>query len=377
MSVPRSSELDDTRDDLLHSDAGEPTDLSLGEFARRLFRFFHNKDTGLTLILAMAVLTLLGTLVMQVPDQVLDDPAAYAHWIEDVRPKYRGWTDVLKTLQLFNVFSSIWFAIVAIALSLSIVACTVHRLPQLWRNARAPHTHVTEHFFDHARQHATVRVPLAPELAMERVQEQFRGRRYRTIADQSGSGPNLYADAHRYAPFGTAIAHAAFVIILIGVLISSTFGFTDTGFTVTVGERAEVGHDTGLAIELRSFSDTYYPSGQPQDYVSDVVLFENGTQVASQVVRVNEPLRWNGVGFYQTFFGVAAVMTVTDGQGATIHTGGVPLQWQTDDGVQYGELALPGDLTAYVIAAGAGKVTLELYDARSDTAVGSTTVVQG
>lgn len=377
MSDTRTTETDETGADALHDDAGERADLSVGEFFGRIYRLFHNKNTGLTLILAMAVLTLLGTLLVQAPDSVLDDPAAYAHWVDQLRGKYRGWTGVLSALNLFNVFGSIWFKLVTIALSLSIVACTVHRLPQLWRNARAPHTHVSEHFYDHARQHATISVPVSPDQALERVTSAFRGRRYRTIVDPRGPGLNLYADAHRYAPFGTAVAHAAFVIILLGVLVSSTMGFKETEFTVTVGERADVGHETGLTIELASFTDTYFEDGQPKDYASDVVLFENGAQVASGVIRVNEPLRWKGVSFYQSYFGVAAVMTVTDELGAAVYSGGVPLQWQTDAGVQYGELTLPDGSTAYVISSGAGQVDVELYDASVDTPVGTATVVQG
>src|SRR5450759_708932 len=63
----------------------------------------------LWLILAMGLLSLAGTLLVQAPAGMSADPTAYAGWLASIHSKYGGWTPVLDKLGLFAVFTSIWF----------------------------------------------------------------------------------------------------------------------------------------------------------------------------------------------------------------------------------------------------------------------------
>lgn len=359
-------------------------DVAPADVLRRVYAFFHNKRTGLVLILAMVVLTLLGVLIAQAPAGVRENPEAYASWLESVRPRYRGWTDILSALGIFRMFSSIPFLAVTSLLALSILACSAHRTPLLWRAATQPHTHVSDSFFSHGRLHRTVGVPASPEQAMAQVRAALR--RFRVIEDGNGPGLNVYADQYRFAPFGTVVAHVAFVVILVGVLITSNFGFEEPSFTVSVGSTAEVGHDTGLALEVTAFRDEYHPDGTPKDYASDVILLEDGDQVAAQTIRVNQPLTWDGVTFNQAFFGIAAELSVLDADGAVLHDTGVPLRFSTEDGLYtYGVVTLQ-DVEVFVITAasgqadrtiGAGEARIEVYPVGQMEPLASQVVAQG
>lgn len=158
------------------------------------------------------------------------------------------------------------------------------------------------------------------------------------------------------------MAHAAFVVILLGVLVTSQFGFRLQEFPVTIGTQRAVGQDTGLSIEARSFSDTYYPDDRPADYVSNLVLFKDGQQIASQDVRVNTPLRHDGVTIYQSYFGVAAVVRVTDSAGTVLFDGGVPMQYATEDGRHvFGSITLPNsDMKLFVVSAASGRTDAQV-----------------
>lgn len=362
-------------------------DVAPADLVRRVYAFFHNKRVGLALILALGLLTLLGVLFTQAPDAARDDPQAWAAWLDQVRPRYRGWTDPLAALGVFSMFSSWWFRITTLMLVLSIIACTTHRAPLLWRQAMRPHTHATDSFFDHARLHGSVDLSVAPGEALETVRTRLAARRFRATVTERDGGIDVYADRHRLAPFGTVIAHLAFVIILVGVFVTSTFGYRDDSFTVPVGSRVEVGHDD-LAVEAAAFSDTYNPDGSPADYVSHLVLYSDGQQVAEQVVRVNAPLRWGGWSFNQASFGTAAQVLVTDASGATVLDAGVPLEWVTaDENQTYGKIVLPGTaLELYIVTPASGKVgaeiaagqaRLEVYPVDSSQALASQVVDQG
>ena len=323
----------------------------------RLWRFFISMRTGLLLILALGVLSLLGTLVSQAPADLAKDPQAYAAWVETMKPRYGGWTTVLNTLGLFSVFASVWFKGITVLLTTSILACSVNRAPRLWKLAFSPRTRMGETFFTHAPLRASILVPAGPDGAIDSVNKVLRSHRFRTVMDPDDNGQNLYADKFRWGPFGTVIAHVSFVVILLGFFLSATTGFKDTGFTVPVGEKVAVGHETGLTIEAKSFSDTYYPDGSPKEYSSELVLYKDGAVVQKKTVMVNHPMDFEGVSFYQSFYGVAAAMKVTDAAGKQIYAGAVPLVWTSKDGQHsIGQFTLPGKkMSVYVVGAASGK----------------------
>lgn len=354
----------------------------------RLWRFFISMRTGLLLILGLGLLSLIGTLLAQVPAGLQADPAAYTSWVASVHSKYGGWTPVFDKLGFFSIFTSIWFKGMTVLLTTSILACSVNRAPRLWKIAFHPRTRMGETFFTHAPLRANVLVTAAPDQAMDDVREVLKSHRFRTIADPDDNGLNMYADRFRWGPFGTVVAHLSFVVILLGFFLSATTGFKDTQFTAPVGSKVAVGHETGLTVEAKSFSDVYYPDGSPKDYASDLVLYKNGVQVERKTVRVNQPMKFGGVSFYQSFFGVAAAMKVQDAAGATVFGDAVPLVWASDDGKHsIGKFDIAGKgFSVYVIdnASGqtdpnikAGQIQLEVHQDGKDDPVATQVVDQG
>lgn len=324
---------------------------------RKVYRFFHNKFVGLALILAMAILSLLGTLIAQAPAGVLDDPASAQQWLDSVRPRFGGWTGVLHFLGFFNLYKSIPFLTVVALLALSIIACTTHRVPLLWKRATRPQLHVTDGFFVHARYRADRTLPVAPERVEAVARRALKGRRFRVLDDERGPGINLYADRYRWGPFGTAIAHASFVIILMGFVVSAFWGL-DTHLNIPVGTTAAVGNGTPYEVEAVSFQDEYNEDGRPIDYVSHLVIHEGGQPVAEQdEVRVNEPLRHEGVKYHQASYGIAAIVRVTEGA-TELYSGGVPLQWTSRDGTNaLGRFEIPErDLEVIVVTPASGRM---------------------
>lgn len=351
-------------------------DISPKDLFRRIYRLFHNKRFGLWLIFAMTFLSLVGVLFDQVPAEVRADPGRYREFLEQVHPKFRGWTYPLSMLGVFHMFSSWPFRIVNLLLVLSIIACTTHRLPTLWRNATKPHTHVREGFFDHARTHRTSVVAGDAQQLYAEAKSKLAAKRFRVIEDNRDAteGLNLYADRYRWMPLGTALAHTAFCLILLGVLVTNNTGFHEEEFTVPIGMGPQaVGHGTNLAVEAKSFTDSYHDDGSPMDYAADVVLWEDGKPVKEHLLKVNSPLKQGRIMFNQSYFGFAADMTVKDAAGKEILHTGVPLQYATDDQLQnYGRQALPDGRMIVVIAPasgqidaqiGPGQVMVDLYDA--------------
>ena len=89
--------------------------VSPNEVLERLWHLFISMRFGLVLMLILALFTLAGTLLAQAPAGMRSDPQAYAAWLESIRPRYGGWTNVLETIGFLDIedgkaSASIWRA---------------------------------------------------------------------------------------------------------------------------------------------------------------------------------------------------------------------------------------------------------------------------
>lgn len=328
----------------------------------RIFRLLTSMRVALVLLLGLALMTLAGTLLAQVPADIKADPQSYAGWIDSMRPKYGGWTSVLKTFGFFSVFSSIPFMGTMALLSTSVLACSARRAPGVWRVATRPRMIMTEKFFERAPHRARIVSHAGPDAALSEVRAAFRSHRFRTVIERDGDAVHVCADRFRWGPFGRIIAHVSFVVILVGAVIGATWGFRNESFAVPVGTKMNVGHGTGLAVKAKSFSDSYYASGAPRDYASELVLYKNGAPVKAQTTRVNHPMHYDGVTFYQSFFGAAAAVRVKTADGQVVFDRGVPLLFDTTNGKdRIGQFKLPKQgLSVFVVGPASGEVDPEI-----------------
>ena len=308
-----------------------------------LWHLLSSMRVAIVIMLGIAILGVIGSLLMQLPAEAIADPARRTLWLDSVRPRYGGWTDVFNTLQWFEVFSSILFRLLVAALTISLIACSVHRIPGVIRTARNPRIDVGPAFFEHAPQHEAI---VARRSAVETrgiVEGVFKGRRYRVLSTDDGT-VHLYADRFRWAPASGIVGHLSLVLIMLGAIVGGMYGYRNPEFMVSEGETLPVAAQAGPALQVLDFTDKYDPAtGRPIDYASEVVLLKDGQEVKRQTVRVNDPLRYDGLTFYQAFFGASAAMTVKDKDGnVVLQSTGVPLAYKTEEGRKFGVLAIPG-----------------------------------
>ncbi|MSS84080.1 cytochrome c biogenesis protein ResB [Actinomycetaceae bacterium WB03_NA08] len=357
------------------------------EFFLWIYRFFYSKTVGLILILLFAVMAVIGALVIQAPPGTMKDPSAAASFLDQVRPSFGGWTSILAFLGFFNIFTSIPFYVVIGMLAASITACTVHRIPELWRRVHTPRLHVSPTFFTKARYRGEVHVEASQEEALAVAAQVLGTQHYRVLTDDRDPEHARYADRNARSGIGTVLAHASFIMILLAFVVSSTWGIEED-LSIPVGGSVEVGHNTKLSLEVTAFSDTYTEEGRPADYVSHVILTDDGEKVAEQDVRVNSPLVYDGLKFHQVTFGIAADVSVTDLDGNELFSQAVPLKWTSSDGANaIGKFTIPdSDIEVVVVTPASGRVdsdlaagtaAFELYSLNSDERLGMVEATQG
>jgi cytochrome c biogenesis protein len=205
---------------------------------------------------------------------------------------------------------------------------------------------------------------------------------------EGDGGVNFYGDRFRWAPCGSLMGHMGIVVILAGAVVGSLFGFRDDRFMIAEGSTAAVPSGGGLSVMLDSFEDAYYTdTGAPADYASDLVLFDGGSEVIRHTVRVNDPLRYGDLSFYQSFYGPAVLMRVADVDGTVLYSDGVPLAWgSVADGRRVGTFTTPAhDMAVWIVGTlgsddplvEPGQVRVETYRASTGDPIDQKTIDQG
>ena len=117
------------------------------------------------------------------------------------------------------------------------------------------------------------------------------------------------AEKGRIGRLGVYFVHISVLLVLGGALIGSIFGFK--GF-VTIWESEEeslvqlkkgASLPLGFAIRCDKFTVDFYDTGAPKEFRSDVSILEQGRVLRQAAIRVNDPLSYRGITFYQSTYG--------------------------------------------------------------------------
>ncbi|MCC6629049.1 MAG: cytochrome c biogenesis protein ResB [Chloroflexi bacterium] len=355
----------------------------------RVWRVASSVRLGLTLIGLVAACTFIGTLVPQASNAGLYDAVAYANWLDFQRERFGVFGSLVTlfdALGLFNIFQSWYFRVLLVALAMSVaLGGILNRVPRIWRGAmHLPPIRVGERLFEVHESARHVAADAAPAAARAALTGALRARRYRVVDEIDGDRTYVYADKHRFGIFGTFVSHTGLILVLLGALVGSVFGWRDDVFTITDGSTRPIGFGTDLAVRNDLFVDEYDPAtGQPSDFYTDAVLLRRAgdgwEEIRRHRIRVNDPLDHNGVVVHQAFFGPATVLQVKDNQGNVMFRDGVAMPWRNPDGRPLGWVDIPAGrfpipLSVFIIgrvpggpaadpAIKPGQVAVEVYPA--------------
>lgn len=301
-----------------------------------LWGFFSSTKLAIVLILVIAVASFVGALIVQVPEGLAADPVEYGRWLSTVRGKYGILTDAYSALGLFDIYHVFWFQALLVVLIFNTLICTINRLPTLWSSVYSPRVKVADAMFRNAPIRASIKFKQpggqkgAPRPGKETTDAAFSvlsDNRYKVFFEQEGGATHFYADKNGVFKLGTIITHVSLVILMIGAVMGTVFGYADSGFIVPEGKTYQVPSQTGENFLVRAdkFQAEFDESGRPRDYWSDLVVIDGGQEVMKQRIRVNDPLEYKGVRFHQSFYGPSPVVEVKDSQGRVVFSDIMPL----------------------------------------------------
>ncbi len=217
---------------------------------------------------------------------------------------------LIEFLRLNDLFHSAWFGGLLLLLCSNLVACTLDRLPKTIRLLRKSETAFDSRKLTQFAQSGAIATTLPPEKARHVVEsavaEAF-GRMSRVESDTGFSG---FSETGRWSRLMVHVAHLSVLIILVGALVGSFLGYKgnmnlaegDTSNTVVLSG-GEKGIKLPFDLRCDKFTVSFYNTGAPKEYKSDLEVIENGRKVLAQSILVNHPLTYKGITFYQATYG--------------------------------------------------------------------------
>ena len=293
------------------------------ETAAKAWRFLRRMSTALLLLFAVAAASVVATVVPQAP--VTAETAR--QWREGTGGPGRGVARVLDAAGLFDVFGSWWFMGLLALLFISLTGCLLPRYRAFFKVARRQPA--AGRNLGRLSNSITFPTALPLEEAVAAAEAVLRRRRFRTRRVESGDGGQVAAERGHWREGGSLIFHTAFYVVLVGAVIGKSFGFmgqiglaegdsyADTRIAYDFAEPgAAFGLDDhrGFVLTVDDFDVSYFPDFTPREFVSAVTISEDGRPVRRADIRVNHPLRYNGMTIFQMAFGMAPRIVVRSGQ---------------------------------------------------------------
>ena len=277
---------------------------------RQVLAILANLQFAISLLLAIAAASILGTVIEQgqtaefYQENYPEHPALFGFLT------YR----VIAATELNHVYTSWWFLSLMILFASSLAACTYNRqIPMLKVANRWSYRTKPESFTNLPL--ATALTVSAPTQTLDYLAQQLTAKGYKVFA----TADRLYARKGLVGRIGPILVHASMLLILAGAIWGGQTGFIAQEM-VPSGETFKIQHLTeagpwskqqlphGWQVRVNRFWIDYTAKGNIDQFYSDLsVVDDSGKEIKRETIHVNQPMRYQGITFYQANWDIAAV----------------------------------------------------------------------
>ncbi|MDD5758532.1 MAG: cytochrome c biogenesis protein ResB [Desulfobulbaceae bacterium] len=265
-----------------------------------LWNFFASVKLALVTLFVLAVASIIGTIVPQKEEAT--------RYIELYGANVANFFQLLDIQDMYN---SWWFVSMLVLFSLNLIVCTIERLPHIWKVVRQDNLAITN--ADRLGKMAmhrtfTSRMPSSQTVGTVRTIMAAAGWPLRQ-AEKDG-GTMLFSQKGAYTRLGVIIVHVSILVIFTGSLIGSFYGYKASVLIPEGGETSQVYQSNNehtaipldFTVSCNDFQLTYYNTGMPKEYRSDLVVRKGSEKLFEKSIVVNDPLQYGGLTFYQSSY---------------------------------------------------------------------------
>lgn len=266
---------------------------------KKIISFLSSLKLTIALLIIIAAASILGTVI----------PQQYGAE-ETFRHLNPSLVKAFESLQLFDMYHSVWFIILMSLLSVNLITCSLNRFPTSWKLFRKIPSLDRDKPFENLSSDRIITIEGEPHEVIDKLEKLFL-RKYRRVRKKDiTNGAVFYGEKGAYSRFGVYITHASILAVIAGAIIGSLLGF-DAFVNLAEGESTNTVYlarrrgikKLGFTVRCDTFSIAYYDNGMPKEYRSNLSFLKGNNVIYQGPLLVNHPITVNGIKFYQASYG--------------------------------------------------------------------------
>jgi cytochrome c biogenesis protein len=299
--------------------------------ADKVWKFFSSVKLAVVLLIILAIVSVIGTVIQQneAPEKYL---AEYS----------QSTVQLFEAIGFFDMYHTWWFVLLLFLLTANLTVCTLDRFPHALRIITAPLKPIDDDSLKAVQFKKEIPFKGGMDKAEERAVKVLNAHRYRFVESKSAGMTQFMTQKGVYSRLGVYVTHTSIILIFVGALIGSFFGFK-AFINLPEGRASKVVYlrnepmwdklmaalgiagspvipnrdggvpamPLGFYVQCDSFDVDYYvsplgqPTGMPSEFHSTLSLYDLETEkkILEKRIRVNDPLTHNGITFYQSSYG--------------------------------------------------------------------------
>jgi cytochrome c biogenesis protein len=262
------------------------------------WEFFSSVKLALFCFFTLAIASIAGTIIPQ-----KEAPEFYIG-------KYgQSTAEIFRLLNIPDMYNSWWFLAILGLFSMNLIICSIDRLPTVWKFVTMDNLATKVIRLEKMTPRIRFGTEQPKQEVVAQVEQTLKGSGWKPSQGEREGGTLFFAQKTPWVRFGVYIVHLSILVIFAGAIIGTLFGSKGS---IMLRERSQAPYyfeygssgRTPLGFDVRcdDFSLTYYDTGSPKEFRSELTILENGQEVLQKSIVVNDPLQYKGFTFYQSSY---------------------------------------------------------------------------
>jgi cytochrome c biogenesis protein len=262
------------------------------------WELFASVKLALFCFFTLAIASIVGTIIPQ--------KESTAFYIQ----KYGESTaEIFRLLNVPDMYNSWWFVSILSLFSINLIVCSIDRLPTVWKMVTMDNLATKPARLEKMLPRMRFGSSKSKQEVTSEVEQTLGGAGWKPSQRDIEGGTLLFSQKTPWVRFGVYIVHLSILVIFVGAIIGTLFGSKGS---IMIREKNIVPYfyefgtqeqkPLGFDLRVNDFSLTYYDTGAPKEFRSDLTVIDNGQEVLNKSIVVNDPLDYGGFTFYQSSY---------------------------------------------------------------------------
>lgn len=263
----------------------------------KIWNFFASVKLAIFTLCSLAITSIIGTIIPQ------GESAGF--YVKQYGAKT---AEFMQILDIPDMYYSWWFLSLLMLLSLNLLVCSIERFPRVWKIIQSDNLEVSPERI------AKMSISKKWQISTTAMNQFDPKALFDTIgmgltSKTTGRGTIYFGQKGKYSRTGVYLVHLSILIIFGGAIIGSILGFKGSVMIPELQSTSKFfsskdpsSINLGFEVRCDQFIIEFYDNGMPKEYQSTLTIIENGKEILTKDIQVNDPLTYKGITFYQSSY---------------------------------------------------------------------------